>query len=259
MGTFLENDEPTSGLSGLDSEDTRMKNIQDAQRIIDFAEMRSNYHSVIVGLSGGICSGKDYMADTIKELIPKKCVKLSYGDPLKDEIFDMCLRALRQVEEFGLENLCHSVFLSGVALNEGCSPDQVKTLYSLMEDDIVRGEDSVSRSLYRSKNENTRRALQFWGTEVRRAEDEDYWVKIVEKQLLHAVKQNLDVVVSDVRFPNEGDLVKKYGGVVVLLDAPDDLRLQRMRSRDDEKIPDTVFSHVSETSMSDYAFDLVIR
>lgn len=52
-------------------------------------------------------------------------------------------------------------------------------------------------------------ALQYWGTDLRRAEDEDYWVK-----LLFANIKGTDCkyVVTDVRFPNEAKAIAENGG-----------------------------------------------
>ena len=57
----------------------------------------------------------------------------------------------------------------------------------------------------------SRTFLQFWGV-FRRQEDEDYWVKIVDKQIK---EDNPDVaVISDCRFPNELRWAQKQGEAV---------------------------------------------
>jgi hypothetical protein len=51
--------------------------------------------------------------------------------------------------------------------------------------------------------------LQWWGTEFRRAQDPDYWVK----KLFASIPTNTDIaLVSDVRFPNEADSITQRGG-----------------------------------------------
>jgi phosphomevalonate kinase len=53
-----------------------------------------------------------------------------------------------------------------------------------------------------------RAELQAWGTEYRRAKDEDYWIKKLKPQL-DLLYENADVVViTDIRFRNEADYVK---------------------------------------------------
>jgi hypothetical protein len=55
--------------------------------------------------------------------------------------------------------------------------------------------------------------LQYWGTEVcRRAFHDDIWVASLENKLRNSTD---DIVISDCRFPNEVDIIKKAGGKVI--------------------------------------------
>jgi hypothetical protein len=55
--------------------------------------------------------------------------------------------------------------------------------------------------------------LQWWGTEVcRKAFHNDIWIASLEHKLLTS---NDDIVISDVRFPNEITAIHKAGGLVV--------------------------------------------
>jgi hypothetical protein len=58
-----------------------------------------------------------------------------------------------------------------------------------------------------------RTLLQWWGTDYRRAQDPNYWVKQFEERLK---KDNPDIaLLTDVRFPNEVDAIHAAGGYVV--------------------------------------------
>lgn len=62
-----------------------------------------------------------------------------------------------------------------------------------------------------------RRLLQRFGTEVGRTMwGDDFWIT----QALHGVAPGDRIVVTDVRFPNEGDAVRALGGRVVRIDRP---------------------------------------
>lgn len=55
--------------------------------------------------------------------------------------------------------------------------------------------------------------LQHWGTEVcRQGFHDDIWIASLEHRLL---KSNDDIVISDVRFPNEIQAIKRAGGKVI--------------------------------------------
>lgn len=52
--------------------------------------------------------------------------------------------------------------------------------------------------------------LQWWGTEFRREQDPDYWVK----KAIAKMRAGEGYVFTDVRFPNEAETVRRDGGVV---------------------------------------------
>lgn len=86
-----------------------------------------------------------------------------------------------------------------------------------------------------------RELKQKFGTEVRRNQDPDYWVK---KWIETYTKTfNTNVCVDDVRFLNEIDAIKKLGGVIVRIIRSD--------------ITDTS-NHPSETALDDYEPDFSI-
>lgn len=69
-------------------------------------------------------------------------------------------------------------------------------------------------------NLTPRWVLQQWGTEVcRKAFHDDIWIASLENRLL---KTKDDIVISDVRFPNEIAAIHKAGGLVVRVKRGDD-------------------------------------
>lgn len=61
-----------------------------------------------------------------------------------------------------------------------------------------------------------RRLLQLLGTDVCRAISDDFWVNVLNKRILSETANGQDLfIISDVRFENEADYVRRNGGVVV--------------------------------------------
>ena len=62
-----------------------------------------------------------------------------------------------------------------------------------------------------------REVLQLWGTEVRRAHDEDYWVNKLRPVILEYHRENPEdvIVITDVRFHNEVKLMLQLNGLLV--------------------------------------------
>lgn len=98
--------------------------------------------------------------------------------------------------------------------------------------------------------EGIRWILQHYGTEFRRVQDPDYWVKKAQGYIEELDQVGYVVVVTDVRFDNEATMIKDLGGMVVQVDAPRGIRAGRIGTLPDE-------SHASEEI--DFPVDAVIR
>ena len=62
------------------------------------------------------------------------------------------------------------------------------------------------------KDFTPRFAMQFFGTNLLRNQFyEDIWVSSVEKKIMDS---NKNIIITDVRFPNEIDMIKKMGGII---------------------------------------------
>lgn len=85
-------------------------------------------------------------------------------------------------------------------------------------------------------DEPVRHVLQWWGTDYRRAQDPDYWVRYGMEQmkvwLAVATRVAQDRLLiptfTDVRFANEAEAIKAAGGIVLEVRAPDEVRAARL-------------------------------
>ena len=83
--------------------------------------------------------------------------------------------------------------------------------------------------------------LQKIGTDcIRTHYDEDVWIRALELKLKVLTDNGKDVVITDVRFPNEGDVIKALGGYVVNI------------IRDVPGATGGISGHSSEVIMDDY-------
>ncbi len=92
-----------------------------------------------------------------------------------------------------------------------------------------------------------RHAMQTLGTEWGRGcISEDFWVDTAERVIRDLLAQGDSVVVDDVRFPNEMQMIKRNGGIAVKIIRPD-------------AAPKTQILHASEGSLNDMPFDFTIE
>lgn len=85
--------------------------------------------------------------------------------------------------------------------------------------------------------------LQRVGTEcLRNGFDQEVWVKSLEHYLLRKGDKHTDWAISDLRFPNEAEAVRRMGGLVVRIDRDPSLRIPKLPPQ----------THASETAMDSY-------
>lgn len=160
----------------------------------------------ILGLSGWARNGKDTVAD---HLISKYGYKrISFAAPMKEALYRLNPKI---------------------------------TINSVMGTPIRIGVDVYGWDDLKTYGPEVRELLQRFGTEVgRELWGEDFWVNAA----IDNIPDGSKVVISDVRYPNEADAVKKLGGEVWRVVRPG------FGAAND---------HASEHALNDYDFDYMIE
>jgi hypothetical protein len=137
---------------------------------------------MIIGIAGFQGSGKDTIADYLQNIYGFK--RDSFANTLKDAVSSV----------FGWDR----ELLEGRTTESRTWREQVDTWWA---------------ERLHMPNLTPRYVLQVWGTEVaRKSFHDDTWIASLENKLR---KTSNDIVISDVRFPNEIAAIKRAGGVVI--------------------------------------------
>ena len=186
---------------------------------------------MIIGVCGSIGAGKDTLADYLVNVHEFR--RESYAGTLKDAVAAV----------FGWDR----TLLEGRTRQAREWREQVDSWWS---------------QRLGIANLTPRWALQQWGTEVcRRGFHDDIWIASIENKLRHSRD---DVVISDCRFPNEINSIRRQGGLVVrVVRGPDpewfDLALRA--NQGDQACREQLAKHgvhASETAWIGTQFDAVI-
>lgn len=176
----------------------------------------------IIGLSGKIGTGKTTLTNLLLKSFPEY-ERVAFGDILKREASEM--------HNFPLE-WAYSEEGKSRIVNPGV--EERKSLFEVMGEMLLPPEP-VYNALPRM-NMTVREVLQWHGTEYRRNQDPDYWIN----RMRDHVKENPWVVIDDVRFVNEANLVFELGGLLVRVDPHNEWK------------PGKFADHASEVDLDDY-------
>ncbi len=199
---------------------------------------------ILLGFSGKLASGKDSVAARIVDKLRLDPVMhYSFAQPLKDEV--------DQVLDLARRGSLHT-FGEVMSVREGEPASQLRRLVEL----ALLADPACDA---RTRTPEMRRVLQFWGTEIRRADDYDYWVKRATRAVFDQVSAGTHVYYTDGRFPNEILGSQSIGFRVFRLQVDPAVQAERLAHRDGLSIDADAQLHPSEIALDDFAeFDLVV-
>lgn len=159
----------------------------------------------IIGLTGLEGAGKDSAAEILHR--HRIAFPVAFADALRQEIsrsfavdiHELTCRSCKELTNKML-GLCRSTDLSFVAA----------VLASHPETDP-------------NAPQSPRQIMRWWGTEYRRAQDPEYWTKAMRERIAWADGIPLPapaIVITDVRFGNEAELIREMGGQIWRIHRP---------------------------------------
>lgn len=199
---------------------------------------------IALAVSGRMGAGKDSAAPLISEgLGYNDAFHEFFAKPLKDEV-DRVIELVANAKSRGDA-------ASSIVQQQSVLDSQAKIVVTRLWDEVKSGEVQSSRT----RTENTRFALQYWGTDIRRYQDKDYWVKIAIRSTLESLAGGQSVFVTDPRFENEIDALSALdnaGAYTVRLKVSPEVQSARIFARDGIYPTAEALNHISETALDDY-------
>lgn len=117
----------------------------------------------------------------------------------------------------GKDTLCYKLIFEGTFESDSGFNYIRKALADPLKDEVAEILEKLVPVFKRADlddRENKKRyrlLLQWWGTEYRRYDNPDYWTDLFTKWY-NSLPDNTVVIVPDIRFLNEVELVKRLGG-----------------------------------------------
>ena len=191
----------------------------------------------LYAMSGKMGVGKDTVGDGIQEAIElqgSKVVSISYSRPMRSEMqsvvdfYNDTRSFVETADKFNVDESQVQIFLSKLG----------------------------GKEIY-ERTDESRLAVQYWGTDVRRNQNHNYWVNQLAKIIVEELCKGNTVKVSDVRFPNEADSILALNGKIVRIELPSEVQIERIKKRDNIVPTEEQLTHLSETAMDIYYFDKI--
>lgn len=158
----------------------------------------------LIGLVGRKYSGKDTLGDYIVSSYNYN--KIAFADPLKQA--------------------CKEIFGFNDAQLYGDQKESIDEYWNITPREVYQ---FVGTELFRNQMDNLIKSV-----------GSDMWVKVLEKKILD--NKTTKFVITDVRFKNEAEMIKKNGGFLI--------KLKRNTQKQD--------SHISETELDEIKCDYEI-
>ena len=222
------------------------------------------YKAYLVGISGKMGSGKDTVASLLAERFSQsgeKAVIRSLADSLKEEVARLAAYALMSQSE---QDFCDSV-TSWSGIRNIQARELLKVLHPLIAsllEQRVEPNEVTAELLYRNPADKplVREVLKFWGNDVRRAQNPDYWVDMAAVYAKEQVGSGVSCIIPDVRRQNEAGFINDSGGLLVRLNVSEKEQRRRLLSRDNKLSDRSAFTHITETDLDDYdRFDVILN
>lgn len=199
----------------------------------------------LICFAGDMGSGKDTIAHMFCNSMfeGRTIIYTSFAQALRNEIVEIIafytrnpyLTAEQYADEFG------------------CSVDDEDMLETILDELYKSVDYEITLINVYEHTPVMRKLLQFWGSDVRRKQDKNYWVKKMRKHINSLRHSNPYAVIciTDGRFPNELNLINNLKGITVKVDIDEDIHLARLASRGD-KVDSSQLHHVSENALHNY-------
>ena len=168
---------------------------------------------MIIGFAGKAASGKTTAAKHLQAKLGNKIQVLPMASMLRCEV-ETFLRQVGAAERVPLLYGDQQDKLAHFEIDESRARQECPAWDGFVAEnrEIQQHPDQTTLSV--------RRILQWWGTEYRRAQDPDYWTKAWEAALTELPDRNAHILVDDVRFHNEVDVIQRNGGVLIRVERP---------------------------------------
>lgn len=211
------------------------------------AHVLANKPPILIATSGKLASGKDTIAlEFVKTLGVNDQHHLSFAAPLKDEAQEV-LNTIRS--STSPEDAVEKIIEFNVPR------DRAEYIVEVAYEG-AHNEPNVNT---RDRTPWVRTLLQYWGVEVRRHQDPNYWRNKAVLAAVDKISDGTPIIVTDARYPAEVEALQAIGFTVIRLSITPETQANRLNNRDGLPVDPKALVHETETALDNFeGFNIVI-
>ncbi len=174
----------------------------------------------LISFRGLIGSGKTFAANHLVRQHGFR--RIAFADALKLEVFDaLWWREFPKIDDMNTDIVAAVMAYKTMFPDEHFRPRSLYYIDDQEKLDFINEHKLALRPL-----------LQWWGTEYRRGQDENYWLSRWYEKTDKALANGERIVVDDARFENEFEVIDALKGYHIVIRVDEDERLRRLGIRD---------------------------
>lgn len=209
----------------------------------------------LLAISGKKGSGKDTFTEALATELNQPFTMHAFAYALKaqaQDIFDIIGYFVERnyTEDMIVNHLIQQYTLWHI-------PFITKNMHELVQGIIADLKKGIKPDSYK-RSPGAWRGLQLLGTDIRRRQDDNYWVKLTVSYAIEQLAKGTSVYISDVRFPNEISSLEYFDAPTIRMHVTPEVQKERLLGRDGTMPSEEALMHPSEVSLDDYGFEVIV-
>lgn len=209
----------------------------------------------LLAISGKKGSGKDTFTAALGKELGSPFMMHAFAYGLKAEAQDVFDIIGKLHKRDATEDMIVNALIQNYAM--WSIPFITKNMHELVQGIIGDLNNGIVPNSYQ-RSPGAWRGLQLLGTDIRRQQDDNYWVKLTIAFILKQLAEGISVYISDVRFLNEIMSLEYFDAPTIRMFVTPEVQKERLLGRDGTAPSQEALVHPSEISLDEYGFEVVV-
>lgn len=236
--------------------ETRVRQFTESPQLAKSIDSLRSREVTGIVMSGKMAAGKDSVGPALLKQLAKaryttvsdtSLVIASYAAGVREEVSQVIATITAQKAK--------DQAVKTVAASQSIGYTEAQRVVDMLWDACQERPEAVNPY---TRTDLSRSVLQLWGTDIRRSQNNDYWVTRALVTAFRQMATGKSVVLCDARFPNEINLARELGFLTVRLEVSRETQIKRLTARDGVPPTKASLEHASEVALDGFTdYDII--